>query len=226
MLKGRVKDTMNTANRLCVQGLCAWFSWMEEIVVEVLDHRSTINFKTYQKSYKNHQRHMNDPSEWLVFENTHDPIIDQETFDIVQRLRQTKKKLTPLGEPNLLSGVLYCPDCGRKLYQSRARSRSRDKDYFVCASYRKVRDGCKSHCIQNRVIEQILLDGIQAITAFARENEDEFVELVSSRSRAAVEKSIREAKHEQEQAQARIHKLDGVIQRLYEDNVEGKSKKK
>lgn len=72
------------------------------------------------------------------------------------------------------------------------------------------------------MIEQILLDGIQAITAFARENEDEFVELVSSRSRAAVEKSIREAKHEQEQAQARIHKLDGVIQRLYEDNVEGK----
>ena len=81
---------------------------------EYLGH--TVNFKTYRKSYKQKKKLQRDSSEWQIFKNTHDPIVDQETFDIVQRIRAGRRKMTPAGEPSMLSGMLYCPDCGRKMY--------------------------------------------------------------------------------------------------------------
>ena len=187
---------------------------------EYLGH--TVNFKTYRKSYKQKKQLHHDPSEWQIFENTHEAIIDQETYDIVQRIRDGKRRVTPIGEPNMLSGILYCADCKRKMYQSRARSRSRDLDYFVCSSYRKVRGGCTNHSIRNVAIEKILLDSLRDVTAYVRDHEDEFVEMVAKKSKAEVEKTLRDSKRELEQAQSRVRKLDNIIQKLYEDNIEGK----
>lgn len=163
----------------------------------------------------------NDPSEWQVFENTHEAIIDQETFDIVQRIRDGRRRLTPMGEMPILSGMLFCGDCGKKLYQVRGRNLPQ-KEYFVCSTYRKIKGGCSSHQIRNEVVEELLLDGIRSITAFARDHEDEFVSMVMKKSRAESERSMREGKRELEQAQTRIRKLDEIIQKLYEDNLEGK----
>ena len=187
---------------------------------EYLGH--TVNFKTYRKSYKQKKKLQRDSSEWQIFKNTHDPIVDQETFDIVQRIRAGRRKMTPAGEPSMLSGMLYCPDCGRKMYQARIRSRKPPIDYFVCSSYRKIRNGCTRHSVRNELVEEILLDALRNVTTYAREHEDKFVELVAKKSRAEVEKTIRDAKKELEQAQSRMRKLDTIIQRLYEDNIEGK----
>jgi hypothetical protein len=187
---------------------------------EYLGH--TVNFKTYRKSYKNKKQLNNDASEWQIFENTHETIIDQETFDIVQRIRNGRRRLTPMGEMPVLSGMLFCADCGNKLYQVRGRGWEHDKEYFVCATYRKKKGGCSSHQIRNVVIEQLLLDDIRRASAFAQEHEDEFLQLVTTKSKREAEKSLRDSKLEFEQAQARISKLDGIIQRLYEDNIEGK----
>lgn len=165
---------------------------------------------------------MNDPSEWQIFENTHDAIVEQSVFEVVQKIRDGRRRVTPMGEMPILSGMLFCADCGAKLYQVRHRGWEHDKEYFVCATYRKVKGGCSSHQIRNVVVEELLLDGIRQITAFAREHESEFVQMVASKTRTALDKSLRDNKRELEQSQARITKLDKIIQRLYEDNLSGK----
>ena len=188
--------------------------------IEYLGH--TANFKTYRKSYKNKKQMHNDRSEWQIFENTHEAIIDQEIFDIVQKIRDGRRRLTPMGEMPILSGMLYCADCGNKLYQVRGRGWEHSKEYFVCATYRKQKGGCSSHQIRNVVIEQLLLDDIRRVTSYAREHEDEFVRLITQKSKQETERNLRESKKELDAAKARISKLDGIIQRLYEDNIEGK----
>lgn len=201
------------------------YTWQDSTVshmlgrMEYLGH--TVNFKTYRKSYKNKKQLKNDPSEWQIFKNTHEAIIDQETFDIVQRIRDGRRRLTPMGEMPLLSGMVFCADCGKKLYQVRGRNLPQ-KEYMVCSTYRKIKGGCSSHQIRNEVIEELLLDGIQTVTAYARDYETEFIELVTKKSQAELDRSLKDGKRELEQAQSRIRKLDEIIQRLYEDNIEGK----
>ena len=120
----------------------------------------------------------------------------------------------------ILSGMLFCADCETKLYQVRHIGWEHDKEHFVCATYRKIKGGCSSHQIRNVVVGELLLDGIRQVTAFAREHEDEFVEMVAKKTRFELDKSLRDDKRELEQSQARISILDDIIQRLYEDNIE------
>lgn len=127
-----------------------------------------------------------------------------------------------MGEMPILSGMLFCADCGAKLYQVRHRGWTHDKEHFVCATYRKIKGGCSSHQIRNVVVEELLLDGIRKITAFARDHGDEFVQMVTDKTRAEVNRSLRDDRRELEQAQTRAGKLDGIIQKLYEDNIDGK----
>jgi len=188
---------------------------------EYLGH--TVNFKTYRKSYKQKKKLKNDPSEWQIFENTHEAIINQETYDIVQRIRDGRRRVTPMGEMPILSGMVFCADCGAKLYQVRHRGWTHEQEHMVCATYRKKgKEICSSHQIRNCVLEELLLDGVRSVTAFARDHEDEFVEMVTKKKRAEVDRSLRDGKRELEQAQTRIRKLDEIIQHLYEDNLEGK----
>ena len=202
------------------------YKWGNSTISHMLTRQeyigSTVNFKTYRKSYKQKKQLKNDPDNWQIFEGTHEAIIDSETFAIVQRLREGRRRVTPMGEMPILSGMLFCADCGAKLYQVRHRGWTHDKEHFVCATYRKVKGGCSSHQIRNVVVEELLLDGIRNITAFARDHEDEFVQMVTNKTRAEVNRSLRDDKRELEQAQVRAGKLDDIIQRLYEDNLDGK----
>ena len=183
---------------------------------------STVNFKTYRKSYKQKKQLHRDPSEWQIFENTHEAIIDRETYDIVQRIRDGRRRVTPMGEMPTLSGMVFCADCGAKLYQVRGRNLPQS-EYMICATYRKRgKEVRSSHQIRNSVIEEFLLDGIRNVTAYVREHEEKFVEMAAKLSKAETEKTLQDEKRELEQTQARIHKLDTIIQRLYEDNVECK----
>ena len=164
----------------------------------------------------------NDPSEWSIFENTHEPIIDQETFDIVQRIRDGRRRLTPIGEMPILSGMLFCADCGAKLYQVRARGWKHEQEYFTCASYRKGQGLCSPHQIHNVQVEEILLRQLKSITAYARSHETEFVELVTKQNEKELSCLMRNSNKELVQAKERIKKLDSIMQRLYEDNIDGK----
>ena len=202
------------------------YIWRGSTIVHMLSRQEylghTVNFKTYRKSYKHKKQIKNDPSEWMIFENTHEAIIEEPVFEVVQKIRDGRRRLTPMGEMPILSGMLFCADCDNKLYQVRHRGWEHDKEHFVCATYRKIKGGCSSHQIRNVVVEELLLDGIRRVTAFARDHEDEFVEMVTKKTRIKLDKSMRDGKRELEQSQARIKKLDEIIQRLYEDNIEGK----
>ena len=187
---------------------------------EYLGH--TVNFKTRRKSYKQKKQLHNDPSEWQIFENTHEAIIDEETFATVQRIREGKRRPTRMGEMHMLSGLIFCGDCGNKMYHVRCQGWDHSKEYFTCATYRKQRGGCTSHQIRTEVIEQIVLAQLQSILRFASDHEAEFTEMVMQRSQKARSTELREKKKEYEQGKARIAKLDEIMQRLYEDNISGK----
>ena len=202
------------------------YIWRGSTVVHMLSRQEylghTVNFKTQRKSYKHKKRLDNDPSEWMIFENTHEAIVEEQVFNTVQKIRDGRRRVTPLGEMPMLSGMLFCADCGNKLYQVRNRNWTHDKEYFVCATYRKIKGGCSSHQIRNVVVEEMLLDSIRKITDYARQHEDEFVQLIAKKTKSDLDKSMRDNKRELEQSQVRIGKLDEIIQRLYEDNIEGK----
>lgn len=202
------------------------YAWQSRTIADILEKQEylghTVNFKSHKKSYKSKKKIKNDPSQWLIFENTHAPIIEEETFKIVQRIRDGKRKVSRLGEMPILSGMLFCADCGNKLYQVRGKDWEHDKEYMVCATYRKVKGGCSSHQIRNVVIEQLLLQDLQLVTDYVRENEKDFLQLVTNNSEKALDKELKDSHKEFEQAKARMAKLDTIIQRLYEDNVEGK----
>ena len=200
--------------------------WQQRTIADLLTRQEylghTVNFKTRKKSFRDKRTVWNDPSEWVIFENTHEAIIDQETFDIVQRIRDGRRRLTPMGEMPTLSGMLFCADCGAKLYQVRARGWSHEQEHFVCATYRKIKGGCSSHQIHNVQVEEILLRELHRITAYAREHESEFIELVTKQSEKEINRQLRDSHKELEQVNARISKLDMIVQRLYEDNLDGK----
>ena len=200
--------------------------WTTSTVVHILERKEytgcTVNFKTYKKSYKSKKQVKNDPSEWAIFEGMHEAIIEPEVYDTVQKIRDGRRRQTPMGEMPALSGMVYCADCGHKLYQVRGRCLPQS-EYMVCATYRKKgKSVCPSHQIRNSVIEQLLLEDLQRVTAYARNHEDEFLQLVTRNSEKALDRELRDCRKEYEQAKARIAKLDTLIQRIYEDNVEGK----
>jgi site-specific DNA recombinase len=195
------------------------YAWVPRTVADILDKQEylghTVNFKTRKKSYKVKKMVKNDPSDWMIFKNTHEAIIDEDTFQTVKRIRDGRRRPTPLGEMPVLSGMVFCADCGAKLYQVRAKGWSHDKEYMVCATYRKKgKHICTSHQIRNVEIEKVLIYMIQQVTTFARDNEAEFIELVTKSNAKSVEREIRESRKEYEQSKARINKLDTIIQRL------------
>ena len=135
-------------------------------IVHILEKQeyigNTVNFKTYRKSYKLKKQIKNNPSEWQIFEGTQEAIIDKEVFDVVQKIRDSRRRRTPMGEMPILSGMVYCADCGAKLYQVRSKGWKHDKKHMVCATYRKKgKQICTSHQIRNVVIEELLLDDLQ-----------------------------------------------------------------
>lgn len=122
----------------------------------------------------------------------------------------------------VLSGMLFCSDYGAKQYQVRAKGWRHEQEHYVCATYRKIKGGCSSHQIHNVQVEEILLKEIRKITAYAREQEDKFVELVTKQSKKELNQQLRNSHKEPEQATTIITKLDTIIQILYQDNIDDK----
>ncbi len=199
------------------------YAWQSRTVADILAKMEylghTVNFKTYKKSYKSKVKVWNAPEDWQIFENTHEAIIDEATWEVVQKIREGKRRPSRMGEMGALSGMMYCADCGAKLYQVRANGWTHDKEYFVCATYRKKKGLCSSHQIRNVVIEELVMDDLKRVIAFTSEHEHEFVELVQRDSEKKHAADMRLAQKEYEQRKARIAALDKIMQRLYEDHV-------
>lgn len=200
--------------------------WCSKTVAQILENEQylghTINFKTYRKSYKSKKFFINPKEKWVVFENTQEAIIDQDTFDTVQKIRQGKRRPTHMGEMNILSGMLFCADCGKKMYLCRCAT-NKQAEYFNCSSYRKQRKRtCTSHQITAHAAMALIKNDIQYTIKFATENKEEFMSILKERAKAKSKRELVSYIDGKEQAEKRIKALDKIIQNLYEDKVAGK----
>ena len=182
----------------------------------------TVNFRTRMKSYKIHKIVYNPPEEWLIFENTQEPIISQQEFDLVQELRKNKRRPQRSDVVNPFAGMVYCADCGEKMYLSRRKNERPEQEHMRCSTYAKDGDKCTVHYIRTCVLNEIVLGELNKLLASVRENEDEFVQTAMSNSVQRKSSELTKAKKTLKQAQKRIAELDRLFTRLYEDNVLGK----
>ena len=201
------------------------WDWYAHTVSSILARKEylghTVNFKTYRKSYKSKKMVFNDPSEHLVFEDTHEAIVDQDIFERVQQIREGKRRRTNSGRVGLFSGLAYCADCQSKLYLSCVNA-DPEKDFYACAGFRTKKRVCSSsHYIRQTVLARLVLKQLQQVTGFAAQHENEFVELLRQDNADKSRKELAADKRKLTQAEARIVELDGIIQRLYEDKVNG-----
>lgn len=146
--------------------------------------------------------------------------MDKQTYEIVQKIREGRRRPTPMGEMNVFSGMVYCADCGKKMYLCRC-STMKQKEYFNCSSYRK-KSTCSSHHITVEAIEKIVLSYLKKVSDFVIDHEKEFVDIAIEHSRMLSKKEIAKKVKLLYEAENRIKTLNKVIQSLYEDKVLGK----
>ena len=200
--------------------------WDQKSVAGILENLEytgcTVNFKTYKKSYKSKKRIELPQEEWLIFENTQEAIIDRQTFDTVQKIRQCKRRPTPMGEMNALSGMLYCADCGKRMYLCRCTT-MKQAEYFNCSSYRKaLKRTCTSHQITVKAVETLLLEDLRRTVRFAGSQKQTFLQLLQNNADEKEKQELKANTRDLTAAEERIKALDKIIQSLYEDKVAGK----
>lgn len=201
------------------------YRWWGTTVIYILQRQEylgdTVNFKTYRKTFRDKTRYKRDKTEWQIFEGTHEPIIEEEQWELVQKMRKSKRPKEREAFPeNMFHGLLYCADCGSKLYQYYYKD---DKGYvahnYVCAAYRKKTGNCTAHYVRDAVLCSLVSDALREVTGFARENKEEFISLIKNEVDKQQSKSEESREREQKQIEARVEELDLLIQKLYEDHA-------
>ena len=215
--KGRPVTNKPTANP---------YKWTNETVsrtlerIEYLGH--TVNFKTRKQSYKSKKKLWNDPSEWVIFENTQPPIVEESVFLIVQNIRRSRRRPTKMGDMGIFSGLLYCAECGGKMYQCRATNFTEEQKYFICSTYRKGKDLCTTHSIKNVVLHEIVLRNLREAIEYVTQYEAEFIQEAADSRLRERDAEFSRKRETLSRAESRIAELDNLFKHLYEDNVTGK----
>ena len=201
--------------------------WNSSTITKILSLQEycgdILNFKTYSKSYKNKKRIDNDRENWVVFQNVHEAIIERAVYEQVQQKRgKIRKRRTNNGEHNMFSGLLVCADCGSNLHFHFNQGNPEIK-YFNCSNYKGNRGTCNStHYVRVDFLEEVVLGEIRRLTKFASLYEDEFVKAVIGHSQQAEQTDRKLKEKELKTLLARDEELDGLFERIYEDNVSGK----
>ena len=204
------------------------YAWDASTVADIMDRwreylGHTVNFNTRKKSYKSKKVIHNPESEWLIFENTHDPIWTEAIADAARAARQTRRRPTKMGEMGMFSGMMFCADCGSVMYQCRATNFRREQECYLCAGYRKSRDFCgQTHSIRTVILEELILENLREIVSFASRSKDEFVRLVMDSDLRQRDRDLAKWKRQLVDSEKRITELDAIFKRLYEDNISGK----
>ena len=201
--------------------------WNSSTITKILSLQEycgdILNFKTYSKSYKNKKRIDNDRENWVVFQDVHEAIIERAVYEQVQQKRgKIRKRRTNNGEHNMFSGLLVCADCGSNLHFHFNQGNPEIK-YFNCSNYKGNRGTCTStHYVRVDFLEEVVLGEIRRLTKFASLYEDEFVKAVIGHSQQAEQTDRKLKEKELKTLLARDEELDGLFERIYEDNVSGK----
>jgi DNA invertase Pin-like site-specific DNA recombinase len=198
--------------------------WHNRTVIHIIENCSYIGRYVANRyttpSYKNHKRIERPEDEWVVIENHHLAIVDIEIFETAQRLRNARRRVTKRGDTGILSGLIFCKDCGAKL----GLSYHRDHTYYICRNYRSGTNYshkvvCTRHGIRLDSVEQIALVKIQQTVALAIKDRNKFIEQVNQNTNKDTEKAIRTKTAELTKSQKRVAELDKIISRIYEDHI-------
>lgn len=204
------------------------YGWGSSTICNILEKREylghTINFKT-RKHFKDKKSHYVPEDEWTIFENTHEPIIDQQTFDLVQKIRGNVRRYPDgWGEAAPLTGLLYCADCGGKMYVHRTNNGKRISQY-TCSQYSKVPVGklCTTqHRINEDVVLSLVSEMLKAIAEYAKHDRAEFVRVVQEAQSSQQTAEVKKQRISLATAKQRVSELEVLLCKIYEDNILGK----
>ena len=200
-------------------------NWCSATVASILDRQEytgdTVNFRSFSQSFKQKKRLDKPQEEWKIFPDTHPAIIDRETFALVQNLRQHRRRPDRTGIVSMFSGLLYCADCGEKLYYSSTNSYKREQAYFFCSSYRKNSSVCSAHYIRERTVEQLVLEGLQRLLWYVQAFEQKFAQEQVERFGLQEKKALTAKRRELDRAKIRVVEIDQLIQKSYEVMTKG-----
>jgi DNA invertase Pin-like site-specific DNA recombinase len=186
--------------------------------LEYLGH--TVNFKTTKQSYKSSKILMNDLDEWLIFEDTQEPIIEESVFVVVQNIRQGRRRREGMGTPPIFSGLLFCAGCGSKMHFNRRRDSNTVR--FTCSAHKSEGTKCTTHYIRMDTLEKVILRDLREAIAYVSRFEKDFIREASDISARDRDGELAKKKSELAKAERRSVELDAIIKHLYEDNVTGK----
>lgn len=201
------------------------YNWQDTTVKHILDNPQytgcTVNGRSSIVSYKVHKKIEYDESEWQIIPNTQEAIIDEETFKTVHEMRASRRRNTATGRTSLFSNLVFCGDCGSKMYFCASKSINEKQEFFRCSAYKDNRGTCTIHFIRNVVLEEMVLETIRKTAKYISENETVFLYLYEKNHRLSVAKEIRDTKLRVEQAKKRIKELDGLISASFEQLARG-----
>lgn len=219
------------------------YTWRGGTVADILSKQEymghTVNFRTYKESYKDKRVKMTPKEDLVIFENTQEAIIDKETWERVQTLRKTIRRTDSIGKANPLTGLMFCADCGAKMYNHRGKAgnardwagrpngkKRPDRDEYNCSRYdlgnQHYDKYCTTHLIRTAVVNELLLEAIKGVCDYALNNEAEFMAQVCSASEDRQEKAARSIRQRKQRNEKRTDELTRLIRKLYEDNVSGR----
>ncbi len=207
----------------------AWYNWPDKTLYDILTRQEylghTITAKTYKVSYKSKKTRKNAEDKRYFFPNTHEPLIDEETFELAQKRIATRHRPTKSDEIDLFSGLLFCGDCGYKMYLQKGAGTPERKHAYTCGNYRnRARNDflCTTHYIRKSVLKELVLADLQHIMSYVKGHEQEFIQTATECSEQAMKKALGHQRKELDKAEARLGEINLLFRKLYEDNALGR----
>ena len=209
--------------------LNAWYNWPDKTLYDILTRQEylghTITAKTYKVSYKSKKTRKNAEDKRYFFPNTHEPLIDEETFALAQKRIATRHRPTKSEEIDLFSGLLFCGDCGYKMYLQKGAGTPERKHAYTCGNYRnRARNDflCTTHYIRKTVLKELVLADLQRVLVYVKEHEREFVRTAAECGEQAAKKALAQQRKELDKAERRMDELNLLFRKLYEDMALGR----
>ena len=203
------------------------YLWHDKTIVDMLNRREylghTYTLKSYRVSYKVKKTINHSFEEQLCFENTHEPLIDEETFNIAQKRLSKRTRPCKNDAIDIFSGLLFCKDCGYRMYVQRSAKVPNFRQAYVCGTYRnRLKQRCSTHYIRESVLIELVLADIRRVFYYVTTHKTEFIEKAKSKYETTLEKNIAKSRQEYHRKKSRLGELDVIFRKLYEDQVFGK----
>ncbi len=212
--------------RNCGEPPAKKYGWCSDTVSYLLSKQEyigdTVNFRTKRRSFKNKKRVERPKDEWKVFKNTHPALISEEDYYLVQELRKKRRRTNKAKVVSMFSGLVYCNDCGQKLYYSSTGNYKREQANFFCSTYIKDSDKCSFHYIREKALYELVLEDMRQVFEFVTEQEDMFARIQMFNYGKEQQNALKSKKSELKKAIKRVDEIDGLIQKLFENNAAGK----